>query len=124
MTDVVPRPLDDRERAMIVAMVERGATFDDDVVVTPADRARWLAQVPGTWAGRPCGCGTCPSVELTDADGVTPAGERTRVVLEGGTTGALVLLFVDDDRLSYLELAPTDDTSFSRFPPVSDLVTG
>ena len=124
MTDVVPRPLDDRERAMLVAMVERGTTFDDDVVVTAADRARWRAQVPGTWAGRPCGCGTCPSVELTDADGVTPVGERTRVVLEGGTTGALVLLFVDDDRLSYLELAPTGGATFRRFPPVTDLVAG
>ena len=123
MTDV-PRPLDDRERAMLVAMVERGTAVDEDVVVTPADRARWLAQVPATWAGQPCGCGTWPSVELTDADGVTPAGEQTRVVLEGSTTGALVLLFVDDDRLSWLELAPTGDTSFSRFPAASGLATG
>lgn len=124
MTDVVPRPLDDRERAMLVAMVERGTASDEDVVVTPADRARWLARVPATWAGRSCGCGTCPSVELTDADGVTPAGEQSRVVLEGGLTGALVLLLVDDDRPAHLELAPTGDTSFRRFPAASGLVTG
>ncbi len=123
MTDV-PRPLDDRERAMLVAMVERGTTSPEDPSPTADDRARWLAQVAGTSAGRRCGCGGCPSVELTDAEGTTPTGERSRVVLSGETPGAMVLLFVDDDRLSHLELAPTGDTSFSRFPAVSGLVTG
>ncbi|MEJ5913169.1 hypothetical protein [Pseudokineococcus sp. 1T1Z-3] len=113
----VPRSLTPREEAVLVEMITRGRHQDDDVVVTAADRSRWLAQVPGTRAGARCGCGSCPSIELTDAAGETPDMQDDRVVLEAGATGALLLLFIDDDRLSYLELAPlSDKTSFRHFP--------
>ncbi|SDR90957.1 hypothetical protein SAMN04489752_0561 [Brevibacterium siliguriense] len=40
-----------------------------------------------------------------------------RVVLHAGTPGAMLLLFIDDDTPSYLELAPIDDDlSFAEFP--------
>ncbi len=91
--------------------------MDDDASVTDEDRARWLTQVPHTRAGRRCDCGTCPSIELTDTAGATPDVPNSRVVLEASTTGALLLLFIDDDHLSYLELAPLDDgTTFQQFP--------
>ncbi|GAA2034265.1 hypothetical protein WDZ16_16585 [Pseudokineococcus marinus] len=112
-----PRPLTLREEAVLVAMIERGVTMGDDTSVTDADRSRWLAQVPRTRAGRPCGCGTCPSIGLTDTDGSTPELHDDRVVLQASTTGALLLLFIDGDRLSELELAPlSDGTPFSQFP--------
>lgn len=34
---------------------------------------------------------------------------------------ASLLLFIDDDRLSYLELAPHGDEAIDHFPPVVEL---
>lgn len=99
-----------------MALIEQGVCLDEEVVVTDTDRAGWRAQVAQTRAGRRCGCGSCPSVELTDLAGVTPDMDVSRVVLEASTTEALLLLFIDDARLSYLELAPLDETSHGRFP--------
>ncbi len=102
-------------------MIERGAA-DPGAVVTPADRERWLAHVDGTFAGRPCDCGTCPTIELTDARGRTPGMQRSRVVLSGATRELMVLLFVDDDRLSTLEGAPVEPEGVAReFPPAAEL---
>lgn len=106
---------------MLVAMIERGAPGPEERV-TAADRARWLAQFDGTFAGRECGCGTCPTIELTDAGGRSPGTERSRVVLSGGTRQLMVLLFVDDDRLSSLEGAPIEPEHVAReFPPAAEL---
>ncbi|WP_369070166.1 hypothetical protein [Kineococcus terrestris] len=116
-----PRPLTARERGALTALLERGTSVDDERTVTGEDRARWLAQVPGTFAGRRCGCGSCPSVELTDAAGRTPAAGDGRVVLEASAPGALLLLFVDEDRLSYLELAPLDDDGVEEFPDAEEI---
>ena len=107
-------------------MIDCATTSDpdgSDQDVDDADRARWRAQVEITRAGRPCGCGSCPSIELTDAAGVSPEMTSSRVVLQAETRGALVLLFIDDDQLSYLELAPTDDGSFGEFPAPADIRT-
>jgi len=110
--EVAPRPLTPREEAVLVALITRGAwAGDDDVTPGPDDRARWLAQVPSTRAGRRCTCGTCPSIELTDPAGWTPDVGDSRVVLQAGAQGALVFLFIEEDRLSYLELAPDAATS-------------
>ncbi len=114
----VPRPLTTREREALIALVGRG-TPSDGAEITADDRKRWLAQVPSTHAGARCRCGTCPSIELTDEAGTT-ADSDDRVVLEASAEGAMLLLFVDDGRLSYLELAPLDDdVSFAEFPDPS-----
>ena len=116
------RSLTSGEEAVLLALISRGVNMDDNATVTEDDRARWVQQVPHTRAGRQCGCGTCPSFELTDPAGATPDVPDHRVVLEAGTTGALLLLFIDDDRLSYLELAPLDDgTAFQTFPDVQSV---
>ncbi len=104
-------------------MIDRGACFDPDDRVDDAARARWRAQLATTRAGRPCGCGTCPSIELTDAAGVTPEMTSSRMVLEAETDKAMLLLFIDDDQLSYLELAPTDEQTFAEFPDPADIRT-
>lgn len=121
----VPRPLTAREEAVLIALITRGHHMDNDGTVTDNDRARWLKQVPHTRAGGRCDCGACPTIELTDPAGATPEGRTSRVVLEASTTGALLLLFIDDDQLSYLELAPLDDgTTFQQFPDAQRLGFG
>lgn len=43
----------------------------------------------------------------------------------GSTPEALLMLFIDDDRLSYLELAPlSDDTSVHHFPAAASIDLG
>ena len=119
------RPLTPREEAVLVALITQGDHMDNDATVTDDDRARWLRQVPHTRAGRRCDCGTCPSIELTNPAGATPDMQNSRVVLQASTTGALLLLFIDDDHLSYLELAPLDDgTTFQQFPAAQGLRFG
>ncbi|MFF2266819.1 hypothetical protein ACFVTZ_01020 [Cellulosimicrobium cellulans] len=116
-----PRPLTPRERDVLARMVRDG---DRDEAVPhdqdAADRRRWLTQVDGVRVHGTCGCGTCPTIDLGDATGPTTA-EGPRVVLSAGVDHALVLLFVDGDRLSRLELAPLDETVFPEFPPAVDL---
>lgn len=102
----------------------RFAPDDSDGGVEDADRARWRAQLATLRAGRPCGCAVCPSVELTDAAGVSPETTSSHVVLGAHTDEAVLLLFIDDDQLSYLELAPAGDRMFAEFPDLTDIRTG
>ena len=119
------RALTSREEAVLVAMIGSATPFDGEIAVGDGDRARWLAQVPATRAGERCGCGTCPSIALTDATGSTVGRGRSGVVLEAGSPGALLLLFVADGRPSYLELAPLSEKAvFHQFPAVADITFG
>ena len=44
-------------------------------------------------------------------------------MLDAFSTGAMLMLFIDDDRLSYLELAPAEvEGRFAEFP-ASDSIT-
>lgn len=118
------RPLTRRERDVLALLIDRAAPFDPDEAgsrVSDADRTRWRSQLRTTRAGRPCGCGSCPSVELTSDDGGSPGTTGRRTVLGAESDEALLLLFVDDDRLSYLELAPTGDRTFLEFPDPADV---
>jgi hypothetical protein len=115
------RDLTDRERDLLAFMIEYGEPVPDDAPVSVEDRRRWQAQLPGARAGSGCGCGTCPSITVEDEHGRAPVGGR-RVVLSTGHPDATLLLFVDGDRLSYLELAPHGDEPFPEFPPVTDIL--
>ena len=49
----------------------------------------------------------------------------TRVVLEAAVPEAMLLLFIDGDQLSHLELAPIDpDVAVAEFPPAESLSPG
>ena len=113
------RPLTERERAVLVAMIERGV--DDDDPPSEEDRQRWLAQVPEVRVVGGCRCGTCPSLELRPTGTPETDPWETQVVLEAGADGALLLLFVHDDRLSELELAPVGDRTFEQLPDVEQM---
>ena len=113
------RPLTERERAVLVAMVERGV--DDDDPPSDEDRRRWLTQVPEVRVLGGCGCGTCPSIRFRPTGTPETDPWESQVVLEAGADGALLLLFVHDDRLSELELAPVDDRTFDELPDVEQM---
>jgi hypothetical protein len=120
----VSRELTRREREVLALMIDRAVPFDPDESdggVEDMDRTRWRAQLRTARAGRPCGCGSCPSIELTDTAGVSPEMTKSRVVLGAVSDEAMLLLFIDDDQLSYLELAPTGDRTFAEFPDPSDI---
>lgn len=108
---------------MLTVLIDRGAAFGPDVVVGDDDRARWRAQLPGVRAGERCGCGTCPSIVLTDEAGTPSRQPDDRAVLEGWTEDALILLFVEGDRLSHLELAPLGEAVVAAFPDPADVRT-
>ncbi|AQX81158.1 hypothetical protein BWO91_15315 [Plantibacter flavus] len=114
------RPLADRERDLLVALIARGTEPGADRAVAASDRERWAGQLPGVMVHGTCGCGTCPSIDLTPDSGDRPTPTR-QTVLEASTSNAFLLLFIEDDRPTYLELAPFCDEPITEFPPVEDV---
>lgn len=105
-----PRPLSPEELGVIGGFLESGS-LPASVVTALREQAR-DARVVGF-----CACGTCPSVDLHSVAPAAPTSEP-RIVLGAAAENALILLFIDEGRLSYLELAPTsDDATFETFPP-------
>ena len=114
------RPLSVRERDLLVAMVARGTEPGADRAIAASDRERWAGQLPGVMVHGTCGCGTCPSIDLTPDSGGRPTPTR-QTVLEASTANAFLLLFIEDDRPTYLELAPLGDEPITEFPLVADV---
>lgn len=100
-----PRPLTDRER-LVLSLLADG--------LPEGHPAR--AEVSSAEAVRACGCGTCPSIELSPAEGIEEGAGR--LVVSADHPDAMLLLFVDGGHLSYLEAAPWhDDRPVLQFPP-------
>ncbi|MBO0596498.1 hypothetical protein I2485_04185 [Nesterenkonia sp. E16_7] len=114
------RPLTARERDVLAFMVDNAVPSAGDRPVPAAARERWRRSIPTTTAGRGCECGACPSIDLVDERARTSKGGRS-VVLSAEHPKASVLLFIDADRLSYLELAPHGDEAIDHFPSVAEL---
>lgn len=114
------RPLSVRERDLLVALIDRGTEPDADRAITASDRERWAGQLPGVMVHGTCGCGTCPSIDLVRGSGDRPTPSR-QTVLEASTSIAFLLLFIEDDRPTYLELAPFGDEPITEFPLVADV---
>jgi len=116
------RELTDREEAMLRWLIMSGHDAEQRALVTSTDRARWLAQVPDIRAGERCPCGHCPTIDLEDETGSSPTMLTSRVTLGASTPDAVLVLFIDDDRLSCLELAPvTDDLVIAEFPAIAEV---
>ena len=113
----------EHERDVLTFMISNGEPWLGDEPVTEADRGRWLERLADVRVGARCTCRTCPSIELEDAEGFVAMSEDNRVILDAPSySAAIVLLFIDDDRPSYLELAPNDgDRVFNEFPSVAEL---
>ncbi|MCI7550763.1 MAG: hypothetical protein PUK40_05120 [Actinomycetaceae bacterium] len=98
------RELTPDERALVTAMI-RQAPANADAVVTSEDRARWMQQVPYLLVTGGCDCG-CPTIYFTDND--TP-DNRVWLSAWDDAQQAMLILFLDDGKVSQLEIAPTDD---------------
>lgn len=114
------RPLTERERDVLTFMIDTAVPSGDDPPVSAATRARWRRSIPTTTAGQRCACGACPSIDLV-AERAGAARRERNVVLSAGHPKASLLLFIHDDRLSCLELAPHGDEPIGHFPPVAEL---
>ncbi|WP_157579739.1 MULTISPECIES: hypothetical protein [unclassified Plantibacter] len=115
------RPLTARERDLLFALIARGSAVGSDASIAQSDRERWAGQVAAAKVHGTCGCGSCPSIELAPSDEADSAGPSRRTVLEASTDDAFLLLFIDDDRPTYLELAPIGDDPITEFPLVADV---
>lgn len=96
-------------------MIDNGEPLPGDAVLDADARERLHERLDAVRAGRPCACGTCPSIELIDEAGQSSDVEL-RTVLSAETEGGTLLLFVSEGQLSYLELAPHGDEPFAEFP--------
>ncbi|WP_086475017.1 hypothetical protein [Plantibacter elymi (nom. nud.)] len=114
------RSLSARERDLMVALITRGTDHGADRAVAAVDRERWAWQLAGVSVHGTCGCGSCPSIDLTPDSGNRPTATR-QTVLEASTSNAFLLLFIEDDRPTYLELAPFGDEPITEFPLVADV---
>lgn len=114
------RVLTDRERDLLTFMVNYAMPFADSPSVSASARERWSRLIPTTRAGHSCDCGACPSIELED-EGVQSPNNQERIVLSASHPKASLLLFIDGDRFSYLELAPYGDDVFEQFPTASEV---
>lgn len=114
------RALTPLEHRIVAAMITHARDVDGSLDVL--ERTRLLADLLNTRVASRCECNTCPSIELVDSTGRAASGEGARVVLSADAPGLIVLLFIDDGRLSYLEGAPVSDgQAFIEFPPAHDL---
>jgi hypothetical protein len=109
-----PRPLAVHERAILDHLLSLEFEGVEQLRRQAAD---------ATVVGR-CDCG-CPTIELaTSADPLEVAFESRlapvegRVVLEASEPPADVILFVDDGRISYLELVWYSEAPPADWPPV------
>lgn len=110
-----------RERDLLLALLARGTAFGSDESITESDRERWAEHAAAAMVHGTCGCGSCPSIDLApgaEADGASPG---RRAVLEASTADAFLLVFIDDDRPAYLELAPFGEDPITEFPLVAEV---
>ena len=114
------RPLSVRERDLLVAMVARGTEDGVDRVIAASDRERWAGQLADISVHGTCGCGSCPSIDLVPESDDRPSTAR-QTVLEASTSTASLLLYIEGDRPTYLELAPWGDEPITEFPLVADV---
>lgn len=77
---------------------------------------QWLSRIPLARAGARCDCGLCPSIALEDDHGRVPESSTTRVILSTVTADLLFVLFIEEDRLAYLELVSLSDGPVDNFP--------
>jgi hypothetical protein len=116
------RPLTARERDLLLALLARGTAFGSDESITESDRERWAEHAAAAMVHGTCGCGSCPSIDLAPGAKADSASPGRRTVLEASTADAFLLVFIDDDRPTYLELAPFGDDPITEFPLVADVI--
>ncbi|QTG76017.1 hypothetical protein [Trueperella pecoris] len=114
------RSLTSHEAELLEALLKHGQASDDSML-TEATRQDLIAQIPSTRVHSECGCGTCPSIQLSAQR--QDASFASMEIIEAGTVShdAMIMLFVNDYQLSYLEVAPMGDSPV-ELPSLDQLV--
>lgn len=106
------RSLTNAERQLISAMISSAQTTNPTVEETAATGQQWRSELREMLdrisVGDACDCGKCPSVQLLVDEQPVPAG-KNQIILEAFLSDGIVMLFVDDGKPSYLEVAPNLD---------------
>lgn len=105
--EAMSKPLTPQQRGVIEAMLSRAPLFDG-TIPDPGQREQWLAVLDRLTYGGPCDCGGCPSFAI-HLDGQPVAEEVGRTVLSAEAPGSMLILFIDRNLPSYLEIAPVED---------------
>lgn len=142
------RELTARERETAMLMIARATTSPDAIdyanfnaeqregwdrpkPISDEQRRKWEDNLGEVVVTNECDCGTCPSIGMrprlraTDERRSDVGGDgdwTERIVLQAGSPGAAILLFIDDDSPSYLEFAPIEDgLIFTEFPSIGHM---
>lgn len=106
------RSLTKSEHQLISAMITSAKAADPSRFEAQEVWYQWRQELLGTLdritVGSPCECSKCPSVQLLIDGQAVPAG-TAQVILQAFISEGIVMLFIDDDLPSYLEIAPNPD---------------
>ena len=106
------RSLTDTERQLISALITNAKVTDPAQYDKAETWQRWRQELyqmlDRLSEGESCDCGKCPSFQLLVDNKPVPAGRR-QIILEAFISEGIVMLFVDDGKPSYLEIAPNLD---------------
>ena len=106
------RSLTESEHQLISAMITSAKATDPSRFAAQEIWYQWRQKLLGTLdritVGAPCECNKCPSVQLL-IDGQAVSAGGSQVILEAFISEGMVMLFIDDDIPSYLEIAPNPD---------------
>lgn len=118
------RSLSATERALLSAMVTSAkpadATRFSGTIAWRNWRDEVRQQLDRLTAGASCDCGKCPSFHLL-FDGAPVTESATPVILEAFVPDGMVMLFVDGNIPSYLEVAPNLDEEIG-LPAATSLI--
>ena len=103
------RSLTDPERRLIRAMITSAKATDPERLKGSVAWRNWRqelhAMIDRLSVGEMCDGGKCPSFQLL-VDGHDVAPSPDRIILEAFISEGMVMLFIDDGKPSYLEIAP------------------
>ena len=106
------RSLTESEQQLISAMITSAKAADPSRFEAQEVWYQWRQELLGTLdritVGASCECSKCPSVQLLLDGQVVPAG-ASQIILQAFISEGIVMLFIDDDVPSYLEIAPNPD---------------
>lgn len=118
------RSLTDAERRLISAMITSAKAADPDRLNGSVAWRNWRHElhemIDRLSVGELCDCGKCPSFELL-FDGQKVPRSKDSIILEAFIPEGLVMLFIDEGKPSYLEIAPNLDVRV-ELPPESALI--
>lgn len=143
------RTLTPREHEVALAMIRHARTspsaedyanftdlqkqgWDPPTAITQRQRLTWASSLAEVVVTNPCDCGHCLSIGMKpmtrvddgNRDDTGGLGDySSRIILNAAVEGYMLLLFIDDECPSYLELALGDDEQmYNEFPPSAQIV--